>query len=332
MPKISFNEREIPFKVGQSVLDAMIEFDCHPSYSCKKGVCQTCLLKSDDHQIASAQKDVKETLIAQGYFLACQCYPKQDIKVNTTDNNELEIDVKLISKKYISSDIVILQLSLPIHNTLIIKPGQFINLTSHHLTLTRSYSIANDPQKDKFIELHIQKVQNGKMSNWLYDNSEIGDYLKLKGPFGTCVYLKSHLNNDLILIGTGTGLAPLIGIIKQALTNNHQGKITLFHGSRHFNGLYLHHELKTLALEHDNFMYYPCLSGEVEDKSSLQDTNISQGRVNKIALSKLTQFNSVKFYLCGHPDMVKNMKKMLYLSGADLNNINDDPFEYTDYT
>ncbi|MBU2970733.1 hypothetical protein KO527_15375 [Pseudoalteromonas sp. C2R02] len=45
----------------------------------------------------------------------------------------------------------------------------------------------------------------------------------------------------------------------------------------------------------------------------------------------LTHFNSDKFYLCGHPEMVKHMKKMLYLSGADLNYINADPFEYTDY-
>lgn len=330
MPKISFNEKEIPFKVGQSVLDAMIEFDCHPSYSCKKGVCQSCLLKSDDKQIIDAQKDVKESLISQGYFLACQCYPKEDIKVNETNNSELEIDVKLISKTHISSSIVILQLSLPIQNTLIIKPGQFVNLT--HQDLTRSYSIANNPQKDKFIELHIQKVQNGEMSNWLYNNSEIGDNVKLKGPFGTCIYLESHLNSDLVLIGTGTGLAPLLGIIKQALANNHQGKITFFHGSRYLDGLYLNLHLKNLALEHDNFMYYPCLSGEVEDKVRLQDENISQGRVNKIALSKLTKFNSDKFYLCGHPQMVKNMKKMLYLSGADLNNINADPFEYTDYS
>jgi len=330
MPKIFFNKQAIPFKVGQSVLDAMIEFDCHPAYSCKKGVCQSCLLKSDDKQVANAQKDVKETLISQGYFLACQCYPKEDIKVNETDNSELEIDVKLISKKHISSDIVILKLSLPDDKNLNIKPGQFINLT--HQGLIRSYSIANNPQKDKFIELHIQKVQNGEMSNWLYDNLTIGDSLKLKGPFGTCIYLESHLNNALVLIGTGTGLAPLIGIIKQALANNHQGKITLFHGSRHFNGLYLHQDLKNLASEHDNFIYYPCLSGEVEDKSSLHHTNISQGRVNKIAMSTLTQFNSAKFYLCGHPEMVKNMKKMLYLSGADLNNINADPFEYTDYS
>jgi len=330
MPKIFFNKQVIPFKVGQSVLDAMIEFDCHPAYSCKKGVCQTCLLKSDDNQVTSAQKDVKESLIAQGYFLACQCYPKEDIKVNTTDNSELEIDTTIISKTHISSDIVILKLSLPDDKNLIIKPGQFINLT--HQDLIRSYSVANNPQKDNCVELHIQKVPNGKLSNWFYNHAKIDDTLKLKGPFGSCIYLDNDLNNDLILIGTGTGLAPLIGIIKQALTNNHQGKITLFHGSRYLDGLYLNQDLKNLALEHDNFIYYPCLSGEDDDKVSLQDKNISQGRVNKIALSKLTQFNSIKFYLCGHPEMVKNMKKMLYLSGADLNNINADPFEYTDYT
>lgn len=330
MPKIFHNKQAIPFKIGQSVLDAMIEFDCHPAYSCKKGVCQSCLLKSDDNQVTSAQKDVKDSLITQGYFLACQCYPKEDIQVNTIDNSELEIDTTIISKTHISSDIVILKLSLPDDKNLIIKPGQFINLT--HQDLIRSYSVANNPQKDNYVELHIQKVANGKLSNWFHNHAKIDDTLKLKGPFGSCIYLDNDLNNDLILIGTGTGLAPLIGIIKQALANNHKGKITLFHGSRYLDGLYLNQDLKNLALEHDNFIYYPCLSGEDDDKVSLQDKNISQGRVNKIALSKLTQFNSIKFYLCGHPEMVKNMKKMLYLSGADLNNINADPFEYTDYT
>lgn len=233
----------IPLKVGQSVLDSMIEFDCHPSYSCKKGVCQSCLLKSDDNLLTSAQKDVKESLIAQGYFLACQCYPQEDIKVNETNNSELEVDVKLISKTHISSDIVILRFSLPDDNNLIIKLGQFINL--RHKDVIRSYSVANNPLKDNCVELHIQKIQNGSMSNWLYDNCEIGENLTITGPFGTCIYLDSSINDDLVLIGTGTGLASLIAIIQQALANNHQGKITLFHGSRYLNGLYLHQYLKT---------------------------------------------------------------------------------------
>ncbi|MBU2970735.1 hypothetical protein KO527_15385 [Pseudoalteromonas sp. C2R02] len=78
---------------------------------------------------------------------------------------------------------MILKLSLPDDNNLIIKPGQFIHLSRQDLI--RSYSVANNPLKDNGVELHIQKIQNGAMSNWLYDNCEIGDSLKLKGPFST---------------------------------------------------------------------------------------------------------------------------------------------------
>ncbi|PAJ73015.1 hypothetical protein CJF42_18045 [Pseudoalteromonas sp. NBT06-2] len=329
MPKIFFDSKEIPIKIGQSILDAMIEFDCQPIYSCKKGVCQTCLLKSNDSQINSAQLDIKDTLKAQGYFLACQCYPQENIKVSIIENSDIDMDATLLSKTYISSEIAILKLALTIKNTVFMKPGQFISLTSE-IKIPRSYSIANNPEKDKCVELHIQKVKHGKMSQYLYDKSKIGDRFKIRGPFGSCVYLENSINDSLILIGTGTGLAPLIGIIKQALNNHHQGTITLFHGSRYLEGLYLHDYLKSLALKNQNFNYYPCLSGEVSQE--LNDDIFFMGRVNKIAMSKIKQFNDTKFYLCGHPEMVKNMKKILYLSGADLNNINADPFEYTNYS
>ncbi|SFB96372.1 FAD-binding oxidoreductase [Pseudoalteromonas denitrificans] len=332
MPNIYFNSQKIPFKVGQSILDALIEFDFKPVYSCKKGVCQTCMLKSDSSQITQSQMEVKDTLKVQGYFLPCQCYPDSDISVISPCSEDITYDMQVSDKKLLTQDIVQLKLVFTSDNRVFIRAGQFINLKVQN-DILRSYSVANTPEKDGYIELHIQKVPDGKMSAWCFEHANIGSALSMIGPFGKCIYLSDFKNDDLVLIGTGTGLAPLIGIINQALSNKHKGKITLFHGSRHFNGLYLHQTLKKLADTHENFYYKPCLSGEIPQ--TLADENINNGRVNKVAMMQLNKqkgdYKNIRFYLCGHPEMVKNMQKMAYLSGAILSKINADPFEYTAY-
>ncbi|MDP1166043.1 hypothetical protein Q6281_31615, partial [Klebsiella pneumoniae] len=64
----------------------------------------------------------------------------------------------------------------------------------------------------------------------------------------------------LILIGTGSGIAPLHGILRDALRQGHTGPIHIYHGTRQPEDLYLDQSLHDLASRHDNVHYYPCVS------------------------------------------------------------------------
>ena len=138
---------------------------------------------------------------------------------------------------------------------------------------------------------------------------------------GHCHYLEGNSEQPLLLIGTGTGLAPLYGIIRDALENhNHSGEIHLFHGSRDASGLYFEDKLREMEKNHPNFHYMPCLSGEVKSRK------YTKGRANQIALEKFIKLDGWRVYLCGQPDMVLQTKRMAYLQGASLKEIYADAF------
>jgi NAD(P)H-flavin reductase len=105
-------------------------------------------------------------------------------------------------------------------------------------------------------------------------------------------------------------LAPLAGILTDALAHGHAGPIRLFHGSRDIEDLYRIDEMRELARRHRNFSYTPCLSG-----NSVPE-DFAHGRANEVALSSVSDLTDWRIFVCGNPEMVNQTKKRSYLKGA----------------
>ncbi|RMH62196.1 MAG: oxygenase, partial [Zetaproteobacteria bacterium] len=188
--------------------------------------------------------------------------------------------------------------------------------------LTRSYSLASLPEEDA-LELHIKRVPGGQMSGWIFDELQEGDEVVFHGPAGDCFYLPGHEEQPLLLVGTGTGLAPLYGIVRDALRHGHRGPIYLYHGSLHATGLYLEETLSTLAERNAQFHYVPCV---------LQGTAPRGGRTGNIVdvpKRELGSLNGYRVYLCGDPELVHALRQQCFLAGAAMQDIYADPFVFT---
>ena len=85
------------------------------------------------------------------------------------------------------------------------------------------------------------------MSNWIFDRLRRGETFDIQGPNGECFYLAGEPQRPLLLVGNGSGLAPLIGIAREALAHRQRAPIRLYHGSRHASGLYLRDELRLIS-------------------------------------------------------------------------------------
>lgn len=326
MSKVKFGSLTIDCLDSESVLDALLRNEAEIPYSCKTGVCQTCLMRAINGAVPEdAQKGLKDTLVAQNYFLACSCHPKQDLEIRLPADADVFSRAVIRNKFLLSTDV--LQLELEPSISMYYHAGQFINLRRQD-GLIRSYSIASLPQSDKYVELHIKRMKNGKMSNWLFDEAVSGEVLDIQGPIGNCFYVSGKHEQNLLLIGTGTGLAPLFGIVKDALHTGHQGNIYLYHGVRRIDGLYQHEQLCALETEFDNFFYKPCLTGD--KLNSLGNHEVLNGRANELALKNHTKLANWCIYVCGVPEMVNKTKKMAFLAGANLADIYADPFELTE--
>ncbi|MDH5432780.1 MAG: FAD-binding oxidoreductase [Gammaproteobacteria bacterium] len=313
-----FNDNHIEPLKDESVLDALIRHQHDVSYSCKIGHCQTCLLKCREGTISQqAQVGLKATDVNQGFFLSCQ-QPADSIKnAEHIDTKSLFVSAKVIGKKLCSKDVCRLRLELP--TQMYYHAGQFINLKNKH-GVSRSYSLASVPQLDRYLELHIRLMENGEMSYWIFDTLEVGEYIEIQGPIGSCFYTEINKQFNIVLIGTGTGAAPLYGIARDALNAAHEGKIIFYHGVKHNSDLYLDSELNNLQLINKNFSYEPCTTQEINPKGL-------SGRCNDIALENITNVNSTILYICGNPEMVADTKKRAYLKGISLDKIFTDPFD-----
>jgi ferredoxin-NADP reductase len=197
--------------------------------------------------------------------------------------------------------------------------GQFVNLKRAD-GLMRSYSIANSRAHDKKLTFHIRRLAGGRFSEWVHQELLVGDKIAVSDPQGLCYYLPNKPEQNILLIGTGSGLAPLAGIIDEALQQGHAGDIYLFHGSREMDGLYWIEEMLELERQYPNFHYTPCVSRGDSPKG------VAIGRANEVALSQLPNLKGWRVYLCGHPEMVNQTKRQAYLNGANLQDIYADAF------
>ena len=95
--------------------------------------------------------------------------------------------------------------------------------------------------------LHVRRVFRRAASAWIFDRLKPGDSVTISEAFGDCFYVQDRPEQNLLLLGTGCGLAPLYGIVRDALNRSHRGRIHLYHGSRDACGLYLVEQLSRLA-------------------------------------------------------------------------------------
>ena len=318
MPIISFEGEQYECNAGESVLDCLTRHGVSVNYSCRAGVCQSCMMVAEEGDPTPAsQVGIRETLKAQNHFLICACMPETDMSVAVPDRVGSSFETPVLSLDKLSEDVIRVRLARPENYDYL--PGQFLNLTND-AGVSRSYSLASVPELDDFLELQIRVVPGGQVSGWVAERVQAGDTVTISQSAGQCSYMPGREQQPLLLVGTGTGLAPLIGIARDALRQGHTGPIHLYHGSSTADGLYQVAELHAMDQANATFHYQPCVSrGTVPD-------GVRSGRAADLALQDIAKLSGWRVYLCGREDMVKTLQKKTFLAGASMQDIFADPF------
>lgn len=316
MPILKYNDQSFEGIESETILDCLIRNNQVVPNSCRSGVCQSCMLKTNSTPDLSSQKGLSPSKRESGLFLSCQQKLNKDFEVFKPNESSTMIEGEIISQDRISSSVVLV--SIKVDADFNYYAGQFVNIFRGD-GLCRSYSLASQ-SNDKTLQLHVRKVLNGEMSNWLYNSELIGQKIKLSGPIGECYLNQDMFNDDLLLLGVGTGLAPLFGIIKDAISKGFQKKITLFHGGLTREGLYLVEDLKILEEQYSQFNYNPIyLNGD--EREGFIKGNILE-LLKDLSLDKL----NTSVMVCGDPEMVKRMKQTIFMKGIPSKKILSDSF------
>ncbi|HEY8378592.1 MAG TPA: 2Fe-2S iron-sulfur cluster binding domain-containing protein [Nannocystis sp.] len=305
---------DLTLEPGETVLDALLRGGAEITRSCRAGVCQACMQRAiAGDPGAAAQQGLSPALQAQGYFLPCVARPTGELVI--ADGPPPSIGASVVDVTEIGARIV--RVRLQPDEALAYRPGQFVQVI--HGGLVRAYSLASVPETDAPLELHVRVHPHGQMSRRLAE-ARAGDRVELRGPSGNCFYTEGRPEQPILLAGTGTGLAPLQAIARDALGRGHTGPITLIHGALDVGGFYGVEPLIALAASAPNFRYVRCaLSGEPAEGLEIGDLKAVVARV-------LPEMKGVRVFLCGDPELVAALKKQCFLRGASMRDISADAF------
>lgn len=321
MSSVIVNDERYPVSPGETVLDALLAAGVEISFGCRAGACQSCLLRASAGNVpAEAQRGLKETLKADGWFLPCRCQPDEELILDLDAESNLRLPARVAEKRLLAPRVM--GLWLEPEQPFDYRPGQYITLWRDQ-KVGRSYSLASLPRdRADRLELHVSRIDGGAVSTWVHDHLQAGDRVDIHGPMGECFYVAGEPERPLLLVGTGTGLAPVYGVLKDALCNGHDGPIHLFHGARTSDYLYYHEELTSLVEEHDNLHYHPCLvlpSGQLTG-------DVQTGPVDQAVAQQVPLLAGWRVYLSGAPDIVGDLRRKCFLAGAASRDIHTDPF------
>lgn len=189
--------------------------------------------------------------------------------------------------------------------------GQFISVREPRgdKFVTRAYSIASPPRGNNTLDLCLNRVDEGFMSNFLCDR-DIGETARFHGPHGLFV-LKPEVE-DVIFVATGTGVAPFRGMVQHLFgadgsgQQRHNGRqVWLVYGTRYPEDVYYQQEFKQLAAEHPNFHYVATLSRGPETWTGCR--GYVQEHIRQIVGSR----KDMHVYICGLNEMVSSVRKLL---------------------
>jgi len=198
-------------------------------------------------------------------------------------------------------------IELPETPSFTFKPGQFVTLDlpihEQRNRRWRSYSIASMPDGSNIIELLIVHLEGGLASQYIFDEIKEGSPVTLRGPLGMFV-LPEHIENDLYLVCTGTGIAPFRSMLQYIYHHQLPHKhIYLIFGTRKQEDLLYRDEMIALEKTMHGFSYRPTLSREQWDGDT--------GYVHKIYEALCSDHPPATFMLCGWRAMIDEGKDRL---------------------
>lgn len=291
-------------------------------HSCRTGrcgVCKTRVLAGVTAPLLE-EESLTQDERSRGIILTCCRTAVTDIELDIEDLGELgHVEVKTLpcrihTLRMLSDDVIEVTLRLPPTSPLHYLPGQYIDIIKGGLR--RSYSIANAPRDDGKIILQIRKVSDGEMSSYWFEEAKENDLLRLEGALGTFC-LRQTQASQLVLLATGTGIAPIKAILQQLAKNsavNTYQKIHVYWGGRAEKDLYWTPDFPELTMN-----YVPVLS------RSLSSTG-AQGYVQDAVIAAGIDLQEAVVYACGSESMIESARNKLIAAGLEPKNFHSDAF------
>ena len=329
---------EIEVDEEQTVLRSASEQGLMLMHGCKEGQCAACksfVLDGDDIELdrysTFALPDYEKE---EGFTLLCRAHVYEDVTIELLNFDEEMIRsglpivnavAEVVSIDRVTHDLrhLVLRLIEPAEITFF--PGQYMDIKVPGTDVTRSFSMANTSSKeDGRLEFVIKVYPDGLFSSFLDQRLRVGDRLDLTGPFGVFT-LRDAPDTDLIFVGGGAGLAPILALLRSMAERGIERKAVFYYGARTAGDLCFVEEIEGLRARLPDFRFVPALSEPVDG----EDWDGEVGFITDVLERHGVDLRKAHAYLCGPPPMVEAAMPLLARLGAPEKHIYYDKFTTT---
>ncbi len=324
---------EFSAEKNETILEAALRQGVGLPYGCRNGACGKCageVISGETEYDTGALRALAKKEYEAGKTLFCQACASSDLEIKVREivkNTDIEIKTlpcRVEKMELLTHDVMKLLLKLPETERLQFLAGQYLEILLKD-GKRRAFSIANAPHDDAYIELHIRHVPDGHFGDFVFDGLKEKDLMRIEGPLGS-YFLREDSNRPIILMGGGTGFAPLKGMLEHMFYTDSERPIHLFCGVRSKRDLYMDEMLQQWLKQHTNLKYTAVLSEPMEEDDWRGET----GFVHESVVRHYPDLSGFDVYLSGPPPMVKAGMDLFYEKGLPETQIYSDSFEYSD--
>ena len=303
-------------------------------YGCRNGACGACKGK-----VMSGEVDYgvyQEGVLtpedkAKGKALFCCATARSDLTLEVKEVGLVKdlpiktLPCRIERMEKLSHDVMALWLKLPSNERLQFLPGQYIDFLLKDGT-RRSFSLANTPEEDTLLELHIRHVPGGKFTDHVFNTMKVKDIMRINGPHGSFFLRESEnsLEKPVIFVAGGTGFAPIKSMLGHAFHHEVEREFVLYWGARTQADLYQPGVPSNWLQTRKNFSFIPVLS----DLAAGDHWGGRTGLVHAAVLADFEDLSGYEVYACGAPPMVEAARREFAARGLPEGAFFSDSFDF----
>ena len=187
----------------------------------------------------------------------------------------------------------------------------------------RSYSIASEPEREGEVDITVERINDGEVSTYMHDVLVPGDLIEARGPIGGYFVWEAKMTEPLLLIAGGSGIVPLMSMLRHRAVTGGRNPAALLYSSRNFADIIYYIELEKLRAANGGLQIIHTLT-----RSQPVDWKGYTRRIDADMLKEIAQplGKSVQVYVCGPTLLVETVANALVKLEIDLNQIRTERF------
>ncbi|ANQ49179.1 ferredoxin--NADP reductase [Flammeovirga yaeyamensis] len=240
------------------------------------------------------------------------------------------IKLKVVDVVQETPDAISIHFKQPFFKKIKYTPGQFLTLLVNvdGKVERRCYSLNSAPKVDQTVSVTVKRIKDGKVSNFLFDNIKKGEKIKVLYPMGDfTIKPDAKLKRHIVLFGAGSGITPLISILKSILHLEPQSIVSLFYGNRDVESIIFNKDLMNYQNQFVDRLQLVHIIEQPGDFKECYKGRVERSQVAEY-LKKIPKWaaEETEYFICGPSGMMIEAEEGLKAAGVDEKTIHIERF------